>query len=52
MIILDAIKRMTNRSLKRKNVLNFSNFTSKESSDRYIEIRKRGRKLMKYLEFR
>ncbi|MDP2961104.1 MAG: hypothetical protein Q8N71_06735 [candidate division Zixibacteria bacterium] len=50
MIILDAIKSMTKKSLNRIILFNLSNLTSMALSDRYKEIKKRGRKQMKYLE--
>jgi hypothetical protein len=50
MTTFEAIRRMTNRDLKLAHLLNFSNLISTASRERYKEIRKRGRKLMKYFE--
>jgi hypothetical protein len=41
---------MTKRSLNLKNLLNLSNFTSIASRERNKVMKKRGRKLIKYLE--
>jgi hypothetical protein len=47
---LDATKSITKRSFGRKNFFKVSNFVSTALSERYREMKKRGRKLMKYLE--
>ena len=50
MIKLEAMKRMRNKKLGRTNLFNLSNFNSIASRDKYKVIKKRGRKLIKYLE--
>jgi len=50
MVRLDAIKRIVKRSLRLRNLFKFSNLNSIELSERYMDIRKRGKKLMKYRE--
>jgi hypothetical protein len=47
---LEAMKRMRNRSLGRTNLFNLSNLNSIASRDKYKMMKKRGRKLIKYLE--
>jgi hypothetical protein len=47
---LDAIKKITKRSLNLKNLPGLSNFISIAWRDKKSVIRKRGRKLIKYLE--
>jgi hypothetical protein len=47
---LDAIKRMRKSNLNRKILFHLSNLVSMAFSERKIEIRKKGRKLITYLE--
>src|SRR4030042_6687436 len=47
---LEAIKRITKRGFNRRDFFNLSNLVSKLLSDRKIEMKKRGIKLIKYLE--
>jgi hypothetical protein len=52
MIRLDRIKRETKSNLNRTSLLNLSSLISVASSERYTEIKKMGKKLMKYLELK
>jgi hypothetical protein len=47
---LDVIKRIVKRNLNLNNLLNPSNLTSMVLSERKRVIKKRGRKMIKYLE--
>ena len=47
---LEAIRRITKRGFSRRDFFNLSNFVSMLLSERKMEIKKRGRKLIKYLE--
>ena len=48
----DAINRMRKRNLKRRILFHFWNLVSRTVSERKIEMRKSGRKLMTYLELK
>jgi len=48
----DAINRMRNSNLKPRILFHFGNLVSRVLSERKIEMRKRGRKLITYLELK
>jgi hypothetical protein len=50
MVIFDPMKRIRKRNRKFRYFVSFSNLASIASSERKMEIRKKGRKLIIYLE--
>ena len=52
MMKFDAINRMRKSNLNRRILFHFWNLVLRTVSDRKIEMRKRGRKLMTYLELK